>query len=189
MRSYDPSFEVTWFLSYFQNIAPGCPSRFLVLSSYPVPELQSSVLLSKTVPNFDPKAGDHHLVSLSPCLDKMSSTQASRRARPAFFWPVPPWRLPVAKTTGPVSGNFKSIATESGSIFHSFFLSNFHFVSYLHIGFTDFMLYKEPMEHEKKVYQDKSVFLSSHSKAKKFSPLSHPNTFAPVSKNIQKQTY
>lgn len=124
---------VTWFLSYFQNIAPGCPSRFLVLSSYPVPELQSSVLLSKTVPNFDPNAGDHHLVSLSPCLDKMIGTQASRRARPAFFWPVPPWRLPVAKTTGPVSGNFKSIATESESLgrappsLHSSHLSSAHY--------------------------------------------------------------
>lgn len=39
------------------------------------------------------------------------------------------------------------------------------------------------MEHDKKVCQDKSVFPRSQSKfkAKKFPPLPHPSTFAPVS--------
>lgn len=45
------------------------------------------------------------------------------------------------------------------------------------------MLYKVPMEHEKTVYQNESVFPSSQSKQK--NSLFHAQIFAPVSKNIR----
>lgn len=51
-----------------------------------------------------------------------------------------------------------------------------------------FTLYKVPVEHEKKIYQDKSVFPNSQSKAKKFTALPYPYIFVLVSRNIQKQT-